>query len=335
MDLAFCRQRGAASWTQAVLGLLLLLGSTARAWSQQATAVSPPDMAPCMDAGAGQQTFTRWEVLKGSVCGVPDEKREWTPLYLTNFLEGWDEPRIGAPNGSSGVLRQGWINTFDGFFPRSWNLLYTFTDHLPDGRDAQLGQFQLVTPLSRRLFIEIDGPTVDGLGGEQGTPSRAGLGDTFLIPRVMLHETQNLSVSAGLGIHVPTGDPALGGGFASLFPLMTFWSDVGGGWSIRGGTGIDIPTGRSPTTDAVYFSNLAVGQVLTSHEAAPLGDFVYYLSMNSRTTLGSGESTFVSLTPGMRTYVGHNIYLLAGYEVPVTGPRPFNERFLFQFVKDF
>jgi hypothetical protein len=41
----------------------------------------------------------------------------------------------------------------------------------------------------------------------------------------------------------------------------------------------------------------------------------------------------VSITPGFRTHLGKNWWLLGGLEIPLTGPKPFNDRFTFVLVK--
>ena len=48
---------------------------------------------------------------------------------------------------------------------------------------------------------------------------------------------------------------------------------------------------------------------------------VWYVSTNLSQPIdnrGTSSNTFVSLTPGFRTHVGDNWYLLGGVEVPVT-----------------
>ena len=68
--------------------------------------------------------------------------------------------------------------------------------------------------------------------------------------------------------------------------------------------------------------NLAVGKYWTQHDATP-GDFVTFLSINGFTTLDDRGPTYsyLSFTPGLRFHLGNDYYLVAGVEVPVTGPK--------------
>lgn len=327
--------RGATGLVLHLLAGMFILGTSQVVFAQEVSPASPansgcPGQEACPSAG-----YTPWEVIKGSIFGV-DNPAPWAPLYLsTLFREGWNEPWAVPPNGASGVPRQGWINTFDGFLARDFTFVYEFTDHRADGRDENLGVLQFHTPLSRRLWLGIDVPYVDGIQGAGGLPSVTNFGDITITPKVLLHETENFSLSAGLSIQTPTGQTATGSGQTDLFPFLALWTDLGNGWSIRGGTGVDVPLDRSAMPDTVYVANLAVGQTLSGHAAAPLGDFTYYLAVNLRQDLGPDNNTFVSLTPGIRTYLGHNFYLMSAIEIPVANPRPFDDRFILAIVKGF
>jgi hypothetical protein len=81
--------------------------------------------------------------------------------------------------------------------------------------------------------------------------------------------------------------------------------------------------------------NACLGQTLTKHEAAPFGDLTYFVCANLRQDLGGDNSTQVTLTPGLRTHLGNNWFLIGGLEVPVTGPKPFDERATFVLIKGF
>ena len=62
---------------------------------------------------------------------------------------------------------------------------------------------------------------------------------------------------------------------------------------------------------------------------------MFYLSTNLvQTVTGPGVNT-VSLTPGMRTHLGDNWYLLMGVEVPVTHKKAFDYQILGALMKVF
>ncbi|WP_157506913.1 transporter [Gemmata obscuriglobus] len=296
--------------------------------------MSAPQAVEALEAvGEPSSPLRLRDVARWSIVGMPGDTREWAPLTHHTFLtEGWREPWIPHPVGTGGAPRDGWLNTLDGFFPRSANVLYGRTyGRNEDG--SQFGTFQFVTPLSRRLFIGIDGLGLVDSPAVRRTGS--GLADLVVTPRVMIHETKNLSLSAGASIRVPIGDDRNGENQTRIAPLFAFWTAVGGGWSVRGGAGIDIELGRSAAPDEVLFTNLAVGQTITPKEAVPFGSFTYFLSAITRTRLDDSGRTLVTLTPGIRSHIGRGFFFLFGYELPVTPSRPFDRRAVFQFVQTF
>jgi len=282
-----------------------------------------------------------FEVVQQSICG-PATDPVWTPLTIdTLFSEGWDEAWISPPSGSGGAPRMGWVNAADGHFNRNFIMDYLYTDRVPGTTSASphsnlnLGVFQFQSPLSRRLWISLDVPFPATSQSVNGVPGKSSFGDFNVSTRVMLHETQDLSVNAGLGVRTDVGDPSTGTGQTRLYPQGQFWRDIGSGFVLRGGFGVDIATNPSLSPSATV-SQLALGRFLTPHDAAPFGDLCLSLALVVRNNLGGNDPTsFVSLTPAIRTHLGRNYFLLAGWEVPVAGPVPFQERLTFQFIKVF
>ena len=87
---------------------------------------------------------------------------------------------------------------------------------------------------------------------------------------------------------------------------------------------MDFATESGKGPDEVFDLNLAAGNTLTSHEAAPFGDLTPYLSGNLNQFLGSGPAyTNLSLTPGVRFFLGWHTYFITGVPVTVTNPKPF------------
>ena len=183
---------------------------------------------------------------------------------------------------SPGNLYRGWFFTFAQGF-----------NHPPKG-NAYLGSYTLMTPLSRRLMLITNVPFVLRNNAESGQPiidppgqtvatsrSHTGFGDISFTPRVLLHQTQDFSLTAELAVLTPTGDRPLAGKTA-LTPAIGFWTNFAGGWVIRGGIGDLISTRGGGNT---LISQLAVGQTLTEHDVPLLGDFTYYLSTVVNTPL--------------------------------------------------
>ena len=105
---------------------------------------------------------------------------------------------------------------------------------------------------------------------------------------------------------------------------------------LRGGAGFALPYTASDRTRQEFIANLAAGYYFTPHNLTPFGDLVFYVSGNLRQPIDSGpKDTVFTLTPGFRTHLGANWYLLGGVEVPVTSPKAFDFQVLGGLMKVF
>jgi hypothetical protein len=318
--------------------------------------VTPPEAAPAPmnvpgstdDPGPGvcptppRVTMGPCATIVESIFGTPDPNT-WRPLPIwTLFTEGWDEAWVPSPNGSGGAPRQGWINALDGNLYRLWFFSFAQGFNRDSSRDSFLGGFTIFTPLSRRLDLITNIPFVfrnrpfSGLptvnsNPQTGAPMKNhnGFGDISFTPRVLLHETQDFSLTADLTVVTPTGSRPLAGN-TSLTPTIGFWNNFAGGWVIRGGIGdlISLHDGKN-----TLINQLAIGQTLTAHDVPLFGDFTYYLSTVVNSPLPNGDQTAVTLTPGMRTHLGNDWYFLAGLPIPVTKERTADLGMIFWFMK--
>ncbi len=308
-------------------------------------AVQPPTQPIDLATWSGRTgVYPFGQVILESIFGQPDADT-WRPLPLsTLFSDGWHESWVPSPNGSGGAPRQGWINAADGNLYRLW--FFTFAqgfNQAPKG-NAYLGAYTLFAPLNRRMDLIINIPFVLRNNAVTGLPiidpnnptttkmskSYSGFGDMSFTPRILVHETKDLSVTAELAITTPTGTQPLAGNTTLLTPAIAFWTNFSGGWVLRGGVGIAVPTNGSGDN---FISQLAIGQTLTGHDVPLFGDFTYYLSTVVNTPLSNGSQTSVTLTPGLRTHVGRDWYFLAGLPTPVTNARVAEIGMIFWFMK--
>ena len=250
---------------------------------------------------------------------------EWVPLNSSRFGDELTEKWIPVPNGDSGAPRQGWLATADGFFTREVHLAAAYTQASGPDSWGVLGRFHY--PFSRRLWAGIEVPFY------QESQRRGNFGDITLTTQVMLAEKRNLSINAGVGWRLPTGSVVQGNKVFAAQPQINLWTDVGRGFSIRGRVAYEFADRNLPDN---FVLNASIGQTVTPHSPAPFGDLTWYVAANWREpTTGRGNS-FVSITPGMRTHVGNNLFLLAGVEFPVINRNEsFNERYILQLVQGF
>jgi hypothetical protein len=275
---------------------------------------------PAATTAAAVPTATAAAVIAAA---ADDGVGEWTPLGSDPFGKELFAKWVPVPNGSSGAPRQGWLGTADGFFTREVHLAYTYTDAVGSDADQGLARFHL--PLSRRLWAGIEVPFY------QERVSRSGFGDITLNTQVMLVERRNVSLNAGVGWRLPTGAARLGNGVFAAQPQINLFTDIGGGFSFRGRISNDFPDSNQPES---FILNGAIGQTFTDHDKAPIGDFTWYVATTWRAFANGPD--FLAVTPGVRTHLGSNLFLLAGIEIPLSDARrSFREGFTDQLVQGF
>jgi hypothetical protein len=101
----------------------------------------------------------------------------------------------------------------------------------------------------------------------------------------------------------------------SLIPYFAFYKDFGyNGWSVRGTAGLDDPvSGPTANRFTTLFQSIGIGQTLTPHKAPFIGDFTPQRLLH-REGLDTSSNAFFSITPGFRTHLGNEFFLLFGVD---------------------
>jgi hypothetical protein len=276
------------------------------------------------------------ESLVGDVYATPSK---WQPLSAGSFFtEGWNRPWASPPAGEGGAPRQGWLNAFDGVFYRLGLVTGSFAQNFRDNGDQYGGLLQLYTPFNARFELRLDIPFIVSSREESGSDYHTNFGDIQIVPRFLISESRNFTQSFGMAFRIPSGSESNGNGFAAGTPTWEFWWNPWSKLVLRGGGGFSIPFSDRSTISDAFIANLAAGYYFTPHDFTPLGDLVWYLSANLSQPMdsrGGTTDTFVSLTPGFRTHLGKDWYLLGGVEVPVTHSKPFDFKVLWAVMKVF
>lgn len=278
------------------------------------------------------------ESLTGDVYATPSK---WKPLSLGSFFsEGWNESWASPSNGEGGAPRQGWLNAADGVFYRLNIATFGYSHGTHGNGDQYIGGDTLYTSLSRRFALQYDIPFVVSKQGSNGESTHTSFGDFQITPRFILSETRAVTQSFNLSFRTPTGDSDTGTGVAAVTPNYQFWANWWRGLVLRGSAGVALPYHYEdkPTSRSALVGNLAAGYYFTPHDLAPFGDLVGYVSANFNHTVdnrGPNDITTVTLTPGFRTHLGDDWYLLGGVEFPVTEPKSFDYQPMFGIMKVF
>ena len=190
----------------------------------------------------------------------PSRCQHLAAVAALDVLQRGLERSVGAlAQRLGGRARQGWINAMDGNLYRL--SFFTFAQGFNSGSkgNAYLGAYTILAPLNRRLELIVNIPFALRNNAVTGLPiidpnnprarttaqSHSGFGDVSFTPRVLLHETKDFSLTAELAVVTPTGNQPLAGKTTTLVPAVGFWNNFAGGWVIRGGLGLAIPTDGS------------------------------------------------------------------------------------------
>lgn len=310
------------TWSLAASVLTAVLAATPAAASEGEADESAPAAQPEVMLTTISPTTAS---AAAATAAAQDEKADgaWTPLGSEPFSQELFSAWVPVPDGESGAPRQGWLATADGFFTREAHLAYTYVD--VNGEDLHQGLARFHYPFTRRLWAGLEVPFYQDRGGDSD------FGDITLTTQLMLAETRNLSLNAGVGWRLPTGSASFGNEVFAAQPQLNLWTDIGSGFSFRGRVAYEFPDSGAPES---FILNGTIGQTVTDHDRAPIGDLTWYVAGNWREF--EDGPTFVSVTPGMRTHLGGNLFLLAGIEIPLTNTNTFfREAFTVQLVQGF
>jgi hypothetical protein len=294
---------------------------------------TPPDGIAC-------RTF---EVIRESVLGAASEE-DWTPLSLSTFFtEGWNAPYAKSPAGTNGTPRQNWFGAADGIFSRLSSLNFFYTNGMTKNTGLLLNPFpwspvkpnasgnqywasyNLYIPLNQRLELLVVVPFV----AANKTPAGhyvANFGDLTISERFRLVEQRNFSAQAVLTERTPTGQTINGNNINFVSPSLEFWWNWAPRWVLRGGTGVNIDTGR-PSATSTYFNNVAIGRYLTTKDAPIFKELVAHLGISTTSDILGRKNhiTDVYISPGVRFGLDRDQkwYALGVLQVPVSGPQPY------------
>ncbi|MBS1214024.1 MAG: hypothetical protein H6R26_2641, partial [Proteobacteria bacterium] len=295
---------------------IVLLSLSCVAAAENGTPDSESAAAP---ASSDREYSVGETIIESNVGDVYSEPSKWQELsYGDIFTKGWNKPWASPPTGGGGAPRQGWLNAYEGVFYRLGIAVFGLQHDLAGVSDGNTGSLTLFTPLNQRLEVQTDIPMVVSNRRSAGLDKETNFGDFQITPRLMLSESRDVTQTFNITFRTPTGvNGNLGTNVAAVTPNYQFWANWWKGLVVRGGGGFFIPYGgdlQASGARSLFNVNLAVGYYFTPHDFTPLGDMVWYLSTNLSQTLDNRgpNGTVVTLTPGFRTHMGMNWYLLGG-----------------------
>lgn len=281
------------------------------------------------------------DVIRESLFG-PASEADWKPLSLrTFFSEGWDQPFVNAPPGTNGAPKQNWVGAPSGVFGRFATINFFYTNHMnnvfsnfltanapfmpvhPHANGNQYtGYATILLPLSSRPELEIGTVFIASNKSSPAGGYTGNWGDTGIQARFHMIDQRNFSLVAILGERIPTGKSYNGNDINFITPGLEGWWKFAPHWVVRGGTQINIITGR-PTVNSVYVNQLSLGRYLTDKNARYFKQAeVHFTASVLSNTSKSPYETDVYLFPGFRFSLDRGedkVAMLGGVQVPVSG----------------
>jgi len=319
-----------------------LVGSLFERAEEVTVPVAPPVFDP---AKPPKVVMGPLDVINESLFG-PASKEDWAPLTLrTFFSEGWNTPYTNAPEGTNGAPKQNWIGTPAGVFGRFATLDTFYTNHLNNvpglflspnapfmpvhpftNGNQYTGYGTILLPLNARMELLLGTVFIASNRSSPGGSYVGNWGDTGVQARFHLIEQRNFSVVALVGERIPTGKSVNGSGINYVTPGIEAWWNFAPHWVVRGGTSINILTGRKSST-SVYVNQISMGRYFTTKEAKFFKELEVHLTANALSDVagGAGFVNDIYLFPGMRFGLGkgEKWYVLGGVQVPVSGPQAY------------
>ncbi len=253
---------------------------------------------------------------------------ELSKLTLANFFtDGWDQAWSKRPNpGGAPDLALLRVQTnflardfrLDFFSQQALNSTKTQTINLFDGsfsyslnRRFMIQATSYYEWLNSRVANDVEAPS-EALGG-----------------RLQLIDVPGTSYALNLKFISPT--KTLGNDLTTATYSLAGWEDltpyglkkVGLYFDLAGDNYVGPHVIGAKETDTAYDVSLAK---TWTEPASALQNLTTFVEIFGTTDLGGSYSgkTVVTLTPGFRTSLGHSQILMAGVDLPVSHPRPYN-----------
>ena len=250
----------------------------------------------------------------------PAEK-ERQDLTFGNFFSygwhaGWEEPEEGPDDAPRIRL----LRIQEAVWEREIRLIHNYVFGMNEEElDRQEVEGEISLPVSRRFLVEFEQPVAEI---RSNGSSFFASGDLRVVPKVMLYETHNTSLSSGLSIRTPTGRRSMESHRTSLTPYLALWTDLGQRVGVHTFFGTDFPLGGwgPDRPDAFVRYSIAPSKTVTSRDTPFLGNLTLFAEFNGTTQVGGIDpQTTVTALPGVRWLLLKDFWVATGYEFTLTG----------------
>jgi hypothetical protein len=281
-------------------------------------------------------------------CPAKDE--DPPPLYLSNFFSaGWDE-EFTRRKSEDRAPDLALLRVQTNFMERELRMNYFYEPSIRSRTQTALNSFDyfLAYAWNRRFMLEV-------LGNEQWIDGRGRTADVYgaaprFVGRLQLISDADTSISFNFQVISP--NPSLGvrtttfsyglAGFEDLTHTLGLYR-VGLYYSALFDS-FDGPHARGARKNDVQY-DITIAKTLTPPDQPLIGNFTIFLENFATTDLDGDNSghTVATITPGVRFNLGKvqgikfgiDNWLMAGVDIPVSGPKPWDAIYRFTYIKNF
>ncbi len=250
-------------------------------------------------------------------------------LTLSNFFsEGWDQPDVKRPN-PGGAPDMALLRVQTNFLEQEFRTdFYSQQDlNSAKNRTINFADALIAYGINRRFMVSVT-------SNYEWLNSRIPNNDTDAASVAIAGRFQLIDIpgsSYALNVKVTSPAKDIGNDLSTVTYSLAGWEDLtpyglsrmGLYFDVLGDNYVGPHTIGAKTTDTAYDVSLAK---TWTEPNGTLQNFTTFLELYGTTNLSGGESgqTVVTLTPGIRTGIGHNQVLMFGVDLPVSHPRPYN-----------
>ena len=277
---------------------------------------------------------------EGKAARGADAAPALSSLTLWNFFsEGWDQQWAKRPH-PGGAPDMALLRVQTNFLESEFRADYSVQSSTSSAKtkDVQFLNALVAWGFNRRFMFELI--TNEQWNDFRKGGSESGTGGAALA-RFQLVDTVNSSYALNLRVSMP--NQGIGEKTTTLAPALAGWEDltrfglkrVGLYWHVQEETFVGPGKSGDRRNDMTYAVTLA--KTWTEPDVAWFGNFTTFVETFGRTDLDGTHRgrTVLSVTPGIRTTLGHGHVFMAGVDLPVSQPRTYESTFRLTYIINF
>jgi len=271
---------------------------------------------------------------------TPTQSASLSDLTLSNFFtDGWTDAYAKRPN-PGGAPDMALLRVQTNFLEREFRTDFYTQQNLNSTKNRTINFLDALVAygLDRRFMLSVT-------SNYEWINSHTAGGDTdassvSLAGRLQLIDIPGSSYALNLKVTSPAKD--IGNDLTTVTYSLAGWEDltpyglnrVGLYFDVAGDNFVGPHIIGAKTTDGAY--DVSVAKTWTEPDAA-LQNFTTFAELFGTTDLSGATSgkTVLTLTPGLRTGIGHNQVLMVGVDLPVSNPRPYNYALRLTYIINF